>query len=325
MNGKYAVELSNVGSYCDRYMTDGYNDDYSVDQLFERVASVEHVSGVELVGNWHVSEKNIDSVKAHLKSTGLEMVSIIPDHFASRHWGKGSFASTDKEIRRLAIDETKLMMDFVVELGGDMITLWPGQDGYDYIFTSDYLQERDWLGEGIEECCRYRKDVKISIEYKLKEPRMRCYITNVGTAMLLVQEVNEPNCGITLDFGHSLAALENPAEVVAILKKYGDKLFHVHVNDNYGLWDDDMITGMVHPHEYIEFLYWLKRTGYDGWFSFDQYTYREDGREALQEGVYWLDKMISVANEISDEKVNELFASGRAVDVSKMLRDIVFK
>ena len=152
---------------------------------------------------------------------------------------------------------------------------------------------------------------------------MRCYISGVNSTLLLVHEVNEPNCGVTLDFGHAIQAQENPAESVALLKKYGDKLFHVHVNDNYGLWDDDLITGMVHLPEYLEFLYWLKRTNYDGWFSFDQYTYREDGRDALQEGVYWLKKLKDKAESISEETMREIYSSGKAVDVSRMLRDLI--
>lgn len=60
-------------------------------------------------------------------------------------------------------------------------------------------------------------------------------------------------------------AYENPAETVALLKRYGDKLFHVHMNDNYRYWDDDMIVGSVHTIETLEFFYWLQRTGYDGW------------------------------------------------------------
>ena len=45
----------------------------------------------------------------------------------------------------------------------------------------------------------------------------------------------------------------------------------MHFNDNYRLWDDDMIVGSVHTIEYLELLYWLDRVGYDGYLSMDQY------------------------------------------------------
>ena len=53
----------------------------------------------------------------------------------------------------------------------------------------------------------------------------------------------------------------------------------MHFNDNYRLWDDDMIVGSVHTIEYLELLYWLDRIGYDGYLSMDQYPYREEPRK----------------------------------------------
>ena len=64
---------------------------------------------------------------------------------------------------------------------------------------------------------------------------------------------------------------------MALLKSFGDKLYHVHMNDNYRLWDDDMMLGSAHLSENLEFFSWLKRTEYDGWVSIDQFPYREYG------------------------------------------------
>ena len=54
---KYSVILGNVGQCSDRYMTSGYGKQYEIPELFERVASIEGVTGVEYIGNWHVSDK----------------------------------------------------------------------------------------------------------------------------------------------------------------------------------------------------------------------------------------------------------------------------
>lgn len=89
-------------------------------------------------------------------------------------------------------------MDIAAELGGEIVSLWPGQDGYDYYFQADFIKERDWIVEGIRECCRHRKDIKVSIEYKPKEPRNRSYLSNVSNILLIVNEVDEENCGVTM-------------------------------------------------------------------------------------------------------------------------------
>lgn len=320
---KYSVILSNVGSVSDRYVTGGYGDPFTIPQLFERVSKIPQVSGVELVGTWHVKENNVKELKALLEEHQLKLASIIPDHFGQAIWKNGSFSSRDPQIRRRAIEHTKEMMDVAVELGGNLVSLWPGQDGYDYLFQSDYMQERDWIAEGLREACRHRKDVRVGLEYKIKEPRTHSYISTAAATLLIIQEVGEDNCGATIDFGHALNAYETPAESVALLKKYGDKKFHVHMNDNFRHWDDDMIVGSIHTIETLEFFYWLKRTGYDGWLSIDQYPYREDGLEAVREGVDAMESFVNLTSRLPVQEVEALLAEGNAAKTTAFLRKLL--
>lgn len=321
---KHSIILGNVGNFTDRFMGVGYQRDYSLEEMFDRVKSVKGVTGVELVGNWHINERNFKQVKKILERTGLRLVSIIPDHFGIPEYGKGAFTSKDPKIRERAVSDTKMMIDIAVELGGDLISLWPGQDGYDYFFQGNYLDERGWFEEGVRACCTYRPSCKISIEYKPKEPRNFSYASNVTSTLLMIQQINLPNLGVTIDYGHGSVAGENLAESVAILKKYGNRLFHVHMNDNYGSWDDDMITGSIHTIPFIEFFYWLKKTGYEGFISTDQYPYREDGRDACNESVRWFDVFESMVDRIDEQKINALYEAGNACEISAFLRDLMF-
>lgn len=320
---RYSVILSNVGSCCDRYLSTGYSKPFTIEQLFDRVKSIEHVEGVELIGNSHITTGNVKQIKDNLARTGLKLVSIIPDHFGQMKWSKGAFTSKDAAIRKEAVSHTKEMMDIAVELGCEVLSLWPGQDGYDYHFQADYMEERGWFEEGVKECCRYRPDVRVAIEYKPKEPRNRSYPSNVSSTLLIVKEIDEQNCGVTIDFGHALVAYENVAESVAVLKKYGNKLFHIHMNDNYGFWDDDMITGSIHTIPYLEFLYWLNRTGYKGWISMDQYPYREDGQKAVNESIEWIMALNAVMNRMDENEVEQVIKSGDAVLSNSMLRKYI--
>lgn len=159
---KHSVILGNVGNFCDRYMGSGYQKDYSLAELFDRVRSIDGVTGVELVSNWHVTAKNAKEVKEHLERTGLKLVAIIPDHFGIPVYGKGSFTSKDAAIRHRAIDDGKEMVDVAKFLGGGLVSLWSGQDGYDYHFQGDYELERGWFEESVKEICRYDKDFLVS-------------------------------------------------------------------------------------------------------------------------------------------------------------------
>ncbi|MEG1880870.1 MAG: sugar phosphate isomerase/epimerase family protein, partial [Oscillospiraceae bacterium] len=234
------------------------------------------------------------------------------------------FSSKDENIRKMAVSHTKDMIDVGRELGCDTISLWPGQDGYDYSFTADYAQERTWFEDGVRECCDYKKDMNISIEYKPKEPRNRSYPSNVSSTLLMVNEINRENCGVTIDYGHAVVAYENVAESVAILKKYGDKLFHMHMNDNYGFWDDDMITGSINTIAYLELLYYLKKTNYNGYLSMDQYPYREDGKRAVEESIKWLIKLNEIVDRMDTNEVESIIHSGDATNATAMIRKYMF-
>ncbi|MEG2381651.1 MAG: sugar phosphate isomerase/epimerase family protein [Oscillospiraceae bacterium] len=321
---KYSVILSNVGSCSDRYVSGGYSNPFTTAELFDRVASIDNVEGVELVATWHVTTENVKEIKAQLEDKNLKLVSIIPDHFGTMKWGKGAFSSKDENIRKMAVSHTKDMIDVGRELGCDTISLWPGQDGYDYSFTADYAQERTWFEDGVRECCDYKKDMNISIEYKPKEPRNRSYPSNVSSTLLMVNEINRENCGVTIDYGHAVVAYENVAESVAILKKYGDKLFHMHMNDNYGFWDDDMITGSINTIAYLELLYYLKKTNYNGYLSMDQYPYREDGKRAVEESIKWLIKLNEIVDRMDTNEVESIIHSGDATNATAMIRKYMF-
>ncbi|MCU6712473.1 sugar phosphate isomerase/epimerase [Paenibacillus sp. J5C_2022] len=323
MNPQYAVILSNVGACADRFLTTGYSKPYTISQLFQRVKRIPQVTGVELVGNWHVTESNVQEIKAHLVENQLKLASIIPDQFGQMKWKKGSFAAKDPAIRREAVSHCKEMIDAAAELGGNLVSLWPGQDGYDYLFQADYIQERDWFAEGIKEVAQYRSDMQISLEYKIKEPRTHSYLSSAAISLLTVQEIGLNNVGVTIDFGHALNAYETPAESVALLSKYGNKLFHIHMNDNYRYWDDDMIVGSIHTIETLEFFYWLKRTNYQGWLSIDQYPYREDSLDAVREGVNMMESFVKLVDDVPAEQFESLIRDGNAPEATAFLRELL--
>lgn len=316
----FSVILGNVGACSDRYVNDGYAKQLSIEEMFEKVASIEQVTGVELVSNWHLRPDNVELIRRQLQQYQLKLVSVIPDHFGTSKWKHGSFSAKNSDVREDAVKVTQEMMDICADLGGSLISLWPGQDGYDYHFQADYEQERRWFVEGVSECAQYRQDVNLAIEYKPKEPRNHCYASNLATTLLMVHEIDSERVGVTIDFGHGLMAYENLAESVAMAHHYGNKLFHVHMNDAYGYWDDDMICGSIHTIHFLELFYWLNKTNYHGYISTDQYPYREDGRDAVQESIRWMDAFAQKIKHIGMDRIEKVIQSGNAVEASRLLR-----
>lgn len=321
---KFSIILSNAGSCSDRYMSCGYSPSFTTKQLFSRVGKLTGVDGVELIGGWNVTKDNAENIAAELKRLGYPAVAIIPDHFGRPEWGKGAFTNPDEAVRRAAVQETLDMAEAARVIGCDLISIWNGQDGFDYLFQADYDKAWDWLVKGIRECADRAPDIRFSVEYKPKEPRTHSFVSNVYSTLALCADVDRKNVGVTIDTGHAATAYENLASAaVAAMKK--NKLFHLHINDNYGLWDDDMITGSVHTVEYIELFWWLKKLGYDDYVSIDQYPYREDGVRAAQESLDWMHTFDRLSDEVPREELERIFSENDAVAATRMVRKLLIK
>jgi xylose isomerase len=317
---RFSANINTFNACADRYVLAGYGQRLTSEELIQAAAQVEGLSGVEVVGLWHVNDDNVEQMRRQIGNAGLAVTCVTPDIWASGKWGWGSFAANDPAIRRAAIHEVKKSMEWAQQLDCEVVDLWFGQDGYDYPFQADYRAAWDRIIEGTIECAEHLTAVKLVIEYKPKEPRTHCFIGTVGKTLLLLEKVNKPNVGAMIDVGHALMAYENTAESAALLQYFGDKLFYMHFNDNWRLWDDDMTVGSVHTVEMLELLYWLDRLGYDGWYALDIFPYREDGIRAASESIKWIQGLHGLLDRIGRDRIAGVIAGGDAMDASAMIR-----
>jgi len=321
---RYSVILGNLGNTCDRFLSTGYKSSLSKAEMVRQAAEIEGIEGIELVGSWDITESNVSEMKTLLSDEGLGCVSIIPDLFSQKRWGLGSFGAKSADIRQQALDETRSVCRIAQEMGCPLINLWLGQDGYDYPLTADYRRQRADLMQGIQKVAAEFPTLKFALEYKPKEPRTHSFHARAADTLLMAMETGLDNVGVCIDFGHALMASENVAESAVILQHYGKRLFHMHFNDNFRTWDDDMIVGSLHTVEYFELLFWLKEAGYDGWYSMDQYPYREDGAAAVRESVAFLRSVERLLTAERMEEIRGLIASGDATASTRWMRELLF-
>lgn len=321
MERKYAVILGNLGNTRDRFCN-GYKENPPTLEMLKQAAAIPHVSGIELVGTWDIRPDNIKEMRHALEDLGMECVSIIPDVFTDKVFAKGSLSSSDAAIRRRAVDYIRSMCDAGEEMGCRLVNLWPGQDGYDYLLSADYENERAWLCESVLELANLYSNIKFSLEYKPKEPRTHSYLARMADTLLLAIETGVPNVGVTIDTGHAFVAGEVVGESIVLAKRAGDRLFHMHFNDNHMTTDDDMIVGTVHTVAYLETLYWLDRCGYQGWLSMDQYPYRENAAEAIGESILWLRQFEAILEQ-HREAIDTLVQQQDPISTSRFLRSVL--
>jgi len=319
---KYGVLVSVFSPCGERFLPAGYKSDLSLEEKLERIAATECILGVEL--DYPTDFEDPTKLKPLVARFGLQVSNVEIDLFGHSKWQYGSLSSTDKKVRNEAIELCKRGMDGVVELGCNQISLWLGQDGFDYPMQVDYRSRWQNIIASIKEVGNYRADVNVCLEYKVKEPRTHIQLGTVGKALSIANSVGLKNVGVMLDVGHAIMAYENPAESAALLSEFG-RLFYVHLNDNFGFWDDDLIPGTVHLWETLEFLYWLEKLGYDGWYSLDMFPYREDPVAACVQSVKNIETLIEIARKLDQEKINLLQEASNATGMIDLLRNAVLK
>ena len=243
-----------------------YQEPRTILEILDMAGRTEDCEGVELRYPGDLADPK--AVKAalernHLGIAAINFASVRPDR-----WLRGAWSSTRPEERRAAVDDFKRCIDVARELGAPRITNCPLNDGIDYAFELDFARAYDTAAECYAEIADHDPSFPICIEYKISEPRVRSLLGNAGETAAFCQIVNRDNLGVTLDVGHALFANENASQSAALLAK-AKRLFYVHLNDNDGRADWDLLPGAVHPWELIEFLWTLERLGYDDWMTFD--------------------------------------------------------
>jgi xylose isomerase len=320
MKNRYSVILGNLGNTCDRFLPSGYKEVVPKLEMIHQAAAIPGIEGIELVGTWDITEANAGEIDGWLNDAGLACVSIIPDLFSQRRWGLGSLSAKSAETRRAALEECRSVARIARQIGCPLINLWLGQDGYDYPLTADYRSQRAYLTENIHSIASEFPEIRFALEYKPKEPRNFSFQARAADTLLMAKETGLANVGVCIDVGHAFMAGENVAESAVLLQHHGEKLFHMHFNDNYRSWDDDMIVGSVHWVEYVELLHWLRETGYAGWYSMDQYPYREDGAAAVRESVAFLQNVEALLTETRQSELRDLIAAGDATATTRYAR-----
>ena len=241
----------------------------SLAQMVARAASVEGLSELDLNFPDHLADDPA-AVGRMVADTGLAISGLAMRYYTNPGYKRGAFTNPDAAIRREAIDLTKRGIDAAREMGAPMMTLWLGQDGFDYAFQCDYKALWDAEISGIADVAAHDPDCLISIEYKPNEPRSYSVLPDAATTLLAIAQIGAANLGVTLDFAHSLYADEQPAFAAQLIQRHS-RLLGLHLNDGYSKRDDGLMVGAVHELATLELLAEVRRGGFDGAIYFDTF------------------------------------------------------
>lgn len=344
MADNYVMKLMCAGAtfsnMCDRFVDEGYKPLMKMPTFEEKLEMFAKIGGMSAIGyGTYLGEEMDDPIayKDKLAQYGFVVGSCGPDNYTKAHWKYGTFAARDPQTRREIVELGKRHMDWAEAADAVDIMFWMAHDGYNYPFQDDYVTHYKYMRDCIAEIAGHNKNVKCTLEYKNYEPLTHQYASDVSKVILLCQEVNKmtgyDNCKLIVDYGHALFGNENPAESVALANAF-DLLAMIHLNDNMGRFDDDLIFGTVSFWQGLEFFWKLQQIGYvnmdlkdkNGWFIMDNWPARMDGIEATTEFVRMNNHMMRLAASLPHDKIKELQKQdGNPPHIYKILRECVLK
>lgn len=327
---KYLLKLQCAGAtfsnMCDRFVSEGYKNDEpsrTLEQQLEIYASIGGMSALPYI----FYENPEDPVKYRdlLKQYGFRVGTIAPDNYTKAKWKFGTFSARDPQTRCDIVRLGKQSMDFAAASDAIDVMFWMAHDGYNYPFQDKYETRWKYMVDCIREIAAYRPEVKLTLEYKNYEPLTHQYASDAGKVLLMCEEIGLPNVGVIVDYGHALFGNENPAESVALVNSY-NRLSMIHLNDNYGRFDDDLIFGTVSFWQALEFFWKLDEISYDGWYIMDNWPARMDGVKATREFVQMANCLMRLARKLPKDRIHELQTQdGGTPEIYALLRENVLQ
>jgi xylose isomerase len=291
-----------AGDFFDRFAPVGYHsnepgftNDFEAQCRRTKAAGITaieiHQSVFEKTLNGDLDWPAVERAKSgFLAELGMTITACNINTWTNPVFRLGGPCNPDRAVRRAALDEILKAVEISKHLKIPVLSVWPGSDGADYHFQIDYLQSIEWFTEALVEANRacVAAGIKLAIEPKPYEPReLYMIVPTAASAILVAKRVNEVcggrNCGLTIDYGHQKMEATTASTACDLAAYAGVPIHKFDINDaRQGRNDQDLIFGTISIPESVEYLFTTFIRDYRGYYSQDQFTYRDDPARAME-------------------------------------------
>ena len=233
---------------------------YPLDETIRRIAAI-GFDGIDIWGGRphayrrDLSEKEIGFLRKLLSDADLAVASFIPAQFRY----PTCLCSPNETIHRDSVTYICESIETAAALGAPIVSVCPGHS----LFGQSREDAWGRLCESLDTICGYAAQCGLRIAVEPADKYETDLINTTAEAMKLIEELEHENLGVLLDNGHAHVVGESIDQAV---RRLGDRLFHVHVDDNNGLRDQHLVPGNG-DFDFASFITALREVGYDGYLA----------------------------------------------------------
>jgi len=345
MDIKMSVGHWSAGDFVDRFAPLGYrSDDPAFASDFESQCRRTKAAGSDAIEiHQHVFEKelngdlDLEAMKraqdGFLPELGMKITACNINTWTNPRFKLGGACNPNPTLRREALEEILKAVEICRTLDIPIISIWPGSDGADYHFQIDYLESLGWFAEALVEANKacVENGIRLAIEPKPYEPReLYMIVPTAGAAILVASRVNEvcggENCGITVDYGHQKMEATTASTACDLAAFAGVPIHKFDINDaRQGRNDQDLIFGTVSIPESVEYLFTTFLRDYRGYYSQDQFTYRDDPTRSMERSMVNFANLALKAVHLYGrrEELKKAQASGTGPDILDIVSPVL--
>lgn len=217
------------------------------------------------------SPPELNRLRTLISESGLAVPSFMPAFYRYPH----SLVSPIDAVRQDSLNYMLECVDNAVALGAESLLIVPTHS----LFGQAHADAWKRLVDSVATVCDYASqyDLRLAVEPANRE--VTDVVNTAADALRVIEAVGNGALGVALDTGHIHLSDETPQEAVGRL---GERLLQVHVNDNDGTRQQNLILGEG-TFDFPGFLGTLRASGYDGFLTAELgWTYTRDPFPAVQ-------------------------------------------
>jgi len=207
--------------------------------------------------------QQMDSILSALKAHSLDIICHLPTFVST--------ADLTDSIRDASLQEMFHSLEVAAELGSRKVVLHPGHIGGLGVYVKESAVAR--ANESLDAIIGRAQALGLAVCLETMFPRCHAYFQPADFVEILQRF---PDLKLTLDTGHANIGASGGRRILKFIEKFGRRIGHLHVSDNFGERDDHIPVG-AGTIDFLKIVRALKKFGYNDTATLEIFT--EDRRE----------------------------------------------